>query len=88
MYKLLVADVAAVVSTPSVVLLLLSIAVHSEKTQSLLSPLPPHSQFLSLRAKFIMRRQQYAVFSTILYTGLLLELGLVIEYAVGIFKDK
>ena len=45
-YQFLVADMAAFVSGASDVLLLLSIAVHSGQTHSLLSPLPPHSLVL------------------------------------------
>ena len=55
MYQFLVTDVAAFVSGVSDVLLLLSIAVHSDQTHSLLSPEPPHSQVLSLAAMFIIR---------------------------------
>ena len=54
MYQFLVAYVAAFVSSASDVLQHLSLAVRSDQTHSLLSPVPSHSQVLSLRAKFIM----------------------------------
>jgi hypothetical protein len=84
MYQFLVADVAAAVSGPSDVLQLLSLADRSDQNHSLLSPVPPHSEVLSLAAKFIMWWQKYAVLSTMLYTGL----GLTAEYALGNLKDK
>jgi hypothetical protein len=58
--------VAAVVSSPSDVLQLLSFAVRSEQSHLLLSPVPPHSEILSLPAKFLMRSQNHAVLSTML----------------------
>ena len=51
MYQFLAADVAAAVSGPSDVLQLLSLAHRSDQTHSLLSPVPPHSEVLSLAAK-------------------------------------
>ena len=49
-----VADVAAAVSCPLDVLQLLSLADRSDQTHSLLSLVPPHSEVVSLTAKFIM----------------------------------
>ena len=64
-YQFLVTDVAAFVSGHSDILLLLSISVHSYQTHSLLSPEPPHSNVLSIAAKFtvltIVRSVHYHV---------------------------
>jgi hypothetical protein len=47
-YQFLWADVAAVVSSPSGALQLLSLALRSDQTHSLLSPAPPYWEVLSL----------------------------------------
>jgi hypothetical protein len=70
-YQFLWADESAVVPIPSEDLQRLSLAVRSDQTHSLPSPVPPHSEVLSLPVKFIVWWQQYAVLSTMLHIGLL-----------------
>ena len=53
-FQFIFADVATVLSSPSDALQLLSLAVRSDRTHLLLSPVPPHSEFLSLPAKFLI----------------------------------
>ena len=67
---------------------LLSLAGRSDQTHSLLSPVPPHSEVLSLPAKFLMCCQQYAAFSTVLYTALLSRTGPYERTRSGYFQGQ
>ena len=82
------ADVAAAVSSPSAVLQLLSLADRSDQTHSLLFPGTPDSDVLSLAAKFLMFYQQYAVFSTVLYTALRSRTGPYGRICSGYFQGQ
>jgi len=67
---------------------LLSLAVRSDQTHLLLSPVPSLLEFLSLPANFLMCCKNYAVPINMLHTGLLSGTGYYDRIAVGIFKDK